>query len=77
MEGFQTIGRFPARPKLNYYDALENRMVKPSVMLKAHLTCIKIIKQEFIELVKNNKTCVTCRNISLNNNMNWAIYYKI
>lgn len=43
VEGFQTIRTFPARPKLNYYDKVENRMVKPSVMLQAHLTCMKQI----------------------------------
>ena len=41
VEGFQAIRTFPARPKLNYYDKVENRMVKPSVMLQAHLKCIK------------------------------------
>lgn len=41
VEGFQAIRTFPARPKLNYYDKVENRVVKPSVMLQAHLTCIK------------------------------------
>jgi len=43
VEGFQAIRTFPARPKLNYYDKVENRMVKSSVMLQAHLTCMKQI----------------------------------
>lgn len=39
--GFQEIRTFPARPNLNYYDNVEKRIVKPSVMLRAHLKCIR------------------------------------
>lgn len=41
VEGFQAIRTFPARPNLNYYDPVENKFVKQSVMLRAHLTCMK------------------------------------
>ena len=39
VESFLAIRTFPAR--LNYYDPVEKRMIQPSVMLKAHLTCSK------------------------------------
>lgn len=39
VEAFQELRTFSPRPKLNYYDDVEKRIVKPSVMLKAHLSC--------------------------------------
>ena len=41
VKGYLAIRTFPARPNLNYYDRVENQFVKPSVMLEAHLTCMK------------------------------------
>jgi len=55
VEGFQAIRSFPARPKLNYYDKVENRMVKPSVMLKAQLTCMKQLAKLPREIIKKDK----------------------
>jgi len=56
VESFQAIRSFPARPKLNYYDQVENRMVKPSVMVKAHLTCMKQVAKLPREIIKKDKT---------------------
>ena len=46
---------FPVRPKLNSYDKVENRMVKPSVMLQAHLTCIKQVAKLTREILKRDQ----------------------
>jgi len=45
---------FPAR-NLNDYDAVENQFVKQSVVLKAHLTCMKLIENLPWEINKKNK----------------------
>ena len=58
VEAFQVMRTFPARPNLNYYDRVENRIIKPSLMLKAHLTCIKQIgnlPREILKIDKNIK----------------------
>jgi hypothetical protein len=44
VEALQQIRAFPIRPNLNYYDRFENQFVKQSVMLKAHLTCMKQVQ---------------------------------
>ena len=41
VEAFQAIRSFPTRPNFNYYDSVENQFVKKSVMVQAHLTCVK------------------------------------
>lgn len=33
VEAFQVLRTFPARPNFNYYDRVENRIIKPSLML--------------------------------------------
>ena len=43
VEAFQAIRAFPTRPNFNHYDPVENQFVKKSVMLQAHLTCVKQI----------------------------------
>lgn len=43
VEAFQAIRAFSTRPNFNYYDPVENQFVKKSVMLQAHLTCVKQI----------------------------------
>jgi hypothetical protein len=40
VQGFESIQMFPAR-RFNYYDPVKNQSVRQSVMLKAHLTCMK------------------------------------
>ena len=55
VEAFQVIRTFPTRPNLNYYDPVENQFVKQSVMLKAHLTCIKQVQNLPREIDKKDK----------------------
>jgi len=75
VEGFQAIRTFPARPKLNYYDKVENRVVKPSIMLQAHLTCMKQIVELPREILKiDRKVKNTAK---LQNNISERIYLKI
>jgi len=56
VEAFQAIRTFPARPNLNYYDPVENQFVKQSVMLQAHLTCMKQINNLPRQIDKKDKT---------------------
>ena len=56
VEAFQEIRTFPARPNLNYYDPVENQFVKKSVMLQAHLTCMKQINNLPRQIDKKDKT---------------------
>lgn len=55
VQAFQAIQQFPARTKFNCYDASENQLIKPSIMLKAHLTCIKDVDQLPREITKKDK----------------------
>ena len=64
MEGFQAIQKFPARPKLNCYDASENQIIKPSVMFRAHLTCIKNVDELSREITKKDKKIKFDKNYS-------------
>ena len=56
VEAFQAIRTFPTRPNLNYYDPVENQFVKKSVMLQAHLTCMKQINNLPRQIDKKDKT---------------------
>lgn len=64
VESFQAIQKFPARPKLNYYDASENRIIKPSVMLRAHLTCIRNMDKLPREITRKDKKVKFDKNYS-------------
>lgn len=55
VQAFQEIITFPARPNLNYYDRVEKQFVKQSVMLKAHLTCIKQVQNLPREINKKDR----------------------
>lgn len=55
VEAFQAIRTFPTRPKLNYYDPVENQFVKESVMLQAHLTCMKQVNNLPRQIDKKDK----------------------
>ena len=58
VDGFQAIRTFPDRPKLNCYDKVKNRIVTPSVMLQAHLTCMKQVAnlpREILKIDRNVK----------------------
>jgi len=55
VEAFQAIRTFPTRPNLNYYDPVENQFVKQSVMLQAHLTCIKQVQNLPREITKKDR----------------------
>lgn len=57
VEAFQAIRTFPARPNLNYYDPVEKRIIKPSVIVQAHLTCIKQVQNPRTTSCKKNRTC--------------------
>ena len=56
VEAFQAIRTFPTRPKCNYYDPVENQFVKESVMLQAHLTCMKQVNNLPRQIDKKDKT---------------------
>ena len=56
VEAFQAIRAFPSRPNFNYYDPVENQFVKKSVMLQAHLTCVKQINNLPRQIDKKDKT---------------------
>ena len=56
VEAFQAIRAFPTRPNFNYYDSVENQFVKKSVMLQAHLTCVKQINNLPRQIEKKDKT---------------------
>jgi hypothetical protein len=56
VEAFQAIRRFPTRPNFNYFDPVENQFVKQSVMLQAHLTCMKQIVNLPRQIDKKDKT---------------------
>ena len=56
VEAFQAIRSFPTRPNFNYYDSVENQFVKKSVMLQAHLTCVKQINNLPRQIDKKDKT---------------------
>ena len=56
VEAFQAIRRFPTRPNFNYLDPVENQRVKQSVMLQAHLTCMKQINNLPRQIDKKDKT---------------------
>ena len=64
VQGFQAIQKFPARPKLNYDDASNNLIIKPSVMLRAHLTCIKNIEKLPREITKKDRKVKFDKNYS-------------
>ena len=55
VEAFQAIRTFPTRPNFNYYDPVENQFVKQSVMLQAHLTCMKQINNLPRQIDKKDK----------------------
>lgn len=54
VEAFQVIRTYPAR--LNYYDRVEKRILKPSVMVQAHLTCIKQVDNLPRQIIKKDKS---------------------
>ena len=56
VEGFQAIRTFPARPDLNYYDPVEKRILKPSVILQAHLRCMKQVGNLPRQIIKKDKS---------------------
>ena len=56
VEAFQAIRSFPTRPNFNYYDSVENQFVKKSVMVQAHLTCVKQINNLPRQIEKKDKT---------------------
>lgn len=55
VEGFQAIRAFPARPNINNLDEIEKRIINPSIMLKAHLTCAEEMNSLLRELSKKDK----------------------
>ena len=56
VEAFQAIRVFPSRPNFNCYDPVENQFIKKSVMLQAHLTCVKQINNLPRQIEKKDKT---------------------
>jgi len=64
VEGFQAIRTFRARLNLNYYDPVEKRIIKPSVMLQAHLTCIKQVENLPRQILKKDKSVKFDKNYS-------------
>lgn len=64
VESFQAIRTFLARPNLNYYDPVEKLIIKPSVMLQAHLTCIKQIENLPRQILKKDKSVKFDKNYS-------------
>jgi len=71
VEAFQVIRTFPARPNLNYFDPnlnyfdpIEKRIIKPSVILKAHLTCIKQVQNLPRQIIKKDKSVKFDKNYS-------------
>ena len=64
VEAFQAIRTFPARPNLNYYDPVEKRIIKPSVILQAHLTCIKQVQNLPRQIIKKDKSVKFDKNYS-------------
>jgi hypothetical protein len=54
VQGFESIRMFPARG-FNCYDPVKNQSVRQSVMLKAHLTCIKQVFNLPREIDKKDK----------------------
>lgn len=61
VEAFKTMRLFPARPSFNYYDPVQNQFVKKSVMLKAHITCLKEVDKLPRKIDKKD------RNVKFNN----------
>jgi hypothetical protein len=64
VEAFQAIRTFPARPNLNYYDPVEKRILRPSVMLQAHLTCMKQVQNLPRQIIKKDKSVKFDKNYS-------------
>ena len=64
VEGFKAIRTSPARPNFNYYDQVEKRIIKPSLMLQAHLTCIKEVEKLPRQIIKKDKTVKFDKNYS-------------
>jgi len=64
VEAFQAIRTFPARPNLNYYDPVEKRIIKPSVILQAHLTCMKQVQNLPRQIIKKDKSVKFDKNYS-------------
>lgn len=56
VEAFQVMRAFPSRLDFNYYDRVENQFVKKSVILQAHLTCVKQINNLPRQIDKKDKT---------------------
>jgi hypothetical protein len=55
VEAFQVIRTYPTRAKFNCFDAIENQLIKPAVMLKAHLVCMKEINNLPREISRKDK----------------------
>ena len=55
VDAFQAIRTFPSRPNFNCYDPVENQFVKKSVMVQAHLTCVKQINNLPRQIDKKDK----------------------
>ena len=64
VEAFRAIRTFLARPNLNYYDPVEKRIIKPSVILQAHLTCMKQVKNLPRQIIKKDKSVKFDKNYS-------------
>lgn len=54
-EGFQALRTFPTR-RPNNYDPVEKRLIKPSVMLTAHLNCINYVDALPRKIIKKDRT---------------------
>lgn len=55
VEAFQAARTFSARPNFNYYDQVEKRIVKPSIILQAHLTCSQEVQNILYQIIKENR----------------------
>ena len=64
VEAFWAIRTFPARPNLNYYDPVEKRIIKPSVIFQAHLTCMKQVQNLPRLIIKKDKSVKFDKNFS-------------
>lgn len=56
VKAFQAIRAYPARPNFNYYDQIEKRVIKPQVMLNAHLRCSNEVDKLPREITQKDKT---------------------
>jgi len=74
VEGWSQIRTFPARPRLNYYDSVEQRIVRPRLLFQAHLTCNSEQNKLPRKITKQDKTVKFKKNFRKIFNENYEVF---